>query len=789
MRRFYRVPSTALSASLALAIVTVTSSAAGQTAALPEQPVLGSTLNVDLIRDLPTSNNPFTVLETVQPETIGNRFTSGGLNAATAPEFGAFLNSWTQTQFRIGDVTLTDPRAGGRPLLLPITPFWERIATVTGAMGVDDNAPALSMTLEPQRPGTTWSRAIEGSVSGPPLVPDGTSPVPAVDRVRRWQDGHVLVSGPVTDRLGLVAAGSWRGLSHVAAPNASATSDRAASGFAHLVFAASPRDEVRALGWAQRVTTAASTDTGLHVQSTWERRDPAQLAWRVFGGYTQRTRAAPVTSTSALFVDSLASDPVSDVIDAGAGTARRWALGARVARPAMRLLPTVGADLEGAHVRVVPTGISEIRELVDGVPARVWTLDPGSSIDDRHLTTWAVHANEQVTFRRVTLDAGVRLDAVTGAADGSVRGIRWTTWLPRTMLRWRIADTAGLALIASYRRTAYQLPLNVLAIGDPAAPVADVSLWNGTSIGALIARVGPGTGGDAAFTQIDPQLQRPTTDELVLALESRPIRGLQVQLARITKREQPLLGFVDIGLPSSGYTAFQVPDPDFLPFHRFGAPQVTVYNRPPGSYGRDRYLLTNQTGDPARFWGVELSVRATTDRFTVLFGGNLTWALGPAAAVGFLPTENDQDVLGNLFVDPNAATYVRGQLFQDRSHVVKLAGIYRFPWRIRLGAIARYQDGQPFARLIIVPDLTQGRTAVRAHTNGGAAFSYVGTLDIRLQKVFTTGRSEMAAVMDVYNLPNLGNEVSENVVSGTMFRTPTALQPPRTALVGVRVTF
>jgi hypothetical protein len=154
-----------------------------------------------------------------------------------------------------------------------------------------------------------------------------------------------------------------------------------------------------------------------------------------------------------------------------------------------------------------------------------------------------------------------------------------------------------------------------------------------------------------------------------------------------------------------------------------------------------------------------------------------------------LPTENDQDVLGNLFVDPNAATQARGQLFQDRSHTFKMAGIYRFPWRIRLGAIARYQDGQPFARLVIVPGLTQGPTAVRSYANGGSAFTYTGTLDIRVQKVFTTGRAEVAATVDVYNLTNLGNEVTEDVVSGTMFRTPTALQPPRTALVGVRVTF
>jgi len=200
-------------------------------------------------------------------------------------------------------------------------------------------------------------------------------------------------------------------------------------------------------------------------------------------------------------------------------------------------------------------------------------------------------------------------------------------------------------------------------------------------------------------------------------------------------------------------------------------------------------VLTNQSGDPARSWSLELVARASAERFTLLAGGALTWARGPAAAVGALPSENDQDVIGSTFVDPNAATQARGQLFQDRSHVVKIAGVYRFPWRVRLGAIARYQDGQPFARLVLASNLTQGPTAVRAYANGGSAFTYTGTLDIRLQKAVTVGRAELTGVLDVYNLPNLANEVSENAVSGTTFRAPTILQPPRTAVVGVRVTF
>ena len=170
MRRFYRDPKAAL---LAVAMMTGPASAAGQTPPLPAQPLLGSALDAGLLRDLPTANNPFSVLETLQPETIGSLFAAGGLNAATAPMVGGFLNSWTQTQFRIGDINVTDPRAGGTPLVLPALPFWERITTATGAMGVDDNAPAVSMTIEPPRPGAKWFRAAEGLIAAPALVSDG----------------------------------------------------------------------------------------------------------------------------------------------------------------------------------------------------------------------------------------------------------------------------------------------------------------------------------------------------------------------------------------------------------------------------------------------------------------------------------------------------------------------------------------------------------------------------------------------------------------------------------------
>ena len=133
---------------------------AGQATTIPEQPLLGSALTADMLRQLPASGNPFAVLDAMQTESIADRFVAGGLNSATPPRVGGFLNSWTQTQIRFGDITITDPRTGGTPLLVPLLPVFSRVDVAVGALGLDESASAVSMHLEPMRAGTTWVRSV-----------------------------------------------------------------------------------------------------------------------------------------------------------------------------------------------------------------------------------------------------------------------------------------------------------------------------------------------------------------------------------------------------------------------------------------------------------------------------------------------------------------------------------------------------------------------------------------------------------------------------------------------------
>jgi hypothetical protein len=122
--------------------------------------------------------------------------------------------------------------------------------------------------------------------------------------------------------------------------------------------------------------------------------------------------------------------------------------------------------------------------------------------------------------------------------------------------------------------------------------------------------------------------------------------------------------------------------------------------------------------------------------------------------------------------------------------MMKLLGAYSAP-RVLSGAfVARYQDGQPFARLILADGVTQGRDLVQTYGRGGQRFTYTVTIDARIvaEWPFAAHRSA-GLVFEAFNLLNLANEVEEDIVTGPAFRTITAVQPPRVLRLGVRLSF
>ena len=783
-----------------------------------DQTRLGNTLSPELLRDLPTSENLFAVLEVVQPSLISDRFSGGGLYPGQPAQIGGFLGSWTQTVYRLGDVDLTDPTGSGAPLLFPDLQLWRRVDVATGGLPADLNSPGLAITLEPPNPTDTWTGTLRGAVSHFAHATTLPTQAPSIARSDGWDHAAAVAGGPlVANRLRAVVGSTWTRGSQFNRDETSAVDADVRSLFGQLLFTPSDTDRIRTIGWVQRSQapfehrvpfrqpSRTTSNSSLHLQATWWHDGEEEQPWRMFGGFSRRRRTLdePASAAGTPIFERLLDGPVAEIAMRAPGLVDQWSLGARIGparveRQQQRHTLQAGAEVGGGGARNASFFEGSVGELVDGIPARVWRFAAPETASSRRTVTLALHVTDQLEVTpRLTIDGGLRFESASGSARGAASSIRWNSWLPRAGIRWTPTDWWRTTLFARYSRSAYRLGLDLLATGDPGAPTADVFRWNGsagsptseTTLGPLVARVGPGTGGDAGFSRIDPELRRPVSDELVLGVELTPRDGLRFAVVGTARRENDLIGLVNVGAPASAYSVSFVDDPGPDVLSLDDDRRVPVYNRLPSTFGADRYLLTNPGGDAATLAGLEVSARLTTSRLTLLTGATASITDGAAANRGFGPGENDQGLVGELLVTPNAETFARGRLFSDRAYTVKLAGVYRFPEDVRLGVIARYQDGQPFARLLVFPDLRQGAEAVRAFANGGTRFTFTGTLDVRLQKGFRVGAHRVDAIFDAYNLLNLSYEVEERTVAEPDVRVGSAVQPPRTFQVGARVTF
>jgi len=655
-------------------------------------------------------------------------------------------------------------------------------------------------------------------LGSPPALNAGSASAspPAITRLNSWLHTGLFLSGPVIpERLGALVSATWTRSSHFERDRATVIDANLTSAFLNLVSTPTPADEIRLTGWGQRARDAAphhiafgqpsagEQDTGLHAQAAWQHRAANRDAGvRAFGSYTLGRRATDLVAPAVIVVERLTGGPVPALLEPGIGTDRTWTIGARVNGTiggdtkndaTHRLL--AGVDLSGASATAQSTFAGRVGELINGAPARVWDFIDPPALSDWSSSTLSLFAGDSVAIARVTVSGGLRFERITGSAAPGVTAISWQSLLPRAGVHWAITDFWHLGAFGEYGRYGHRLPLRDLAYGDPTAPTATMSRWNATTaglpqtnaIGPLVQRWGPGSGGVAGFSTIDPALKRPVMDEAVLGFEARPRPSMFVRLAAIGRREPNLVGVVDVGVPESTYSTIGIPD---MGIDVVGAQDDQIllfYNRAPSTYGADRYLLTNPTDDVATFVGAEMIGQVRAEKFFFIAGVTAGRSEGLSANRGFSAIENDAAVLGEVYINPNARGYAQGRVFTERGYTIKTAASYRFANDITFGLIGRYQDGQHFARLVILPGLNQGLEAVRAFRNGRTRFTFSMTVDARLQKGFTIGTRRVTAIFDAYNLFNQALEVEEFSVTGATSRLTSAVQPPRVIQVGIRI--
>jgi hypothetical protein len=779
-----------------------------------ERPPLGSSITVEGLGELPSSATIYALLDTAAPDVVADRLDTGGLSAGDPARVGAHGNTWTQTLFHLGDGDITDPSGKGTPMLSPGVEEWERVDVLTGIMPVDASAPGLAIFFIPRRPFDAWLGSLNLIDSPAFLNASGSMTPPSIMRLDTWAHVNVVAGGQVVpERLGAFTSASWTRSSHFERDSPDELDANLAAAFARFLVSPGSANQVELTGWAQRTRdplanhmaigqqTAAERDRALNVQGAWERLlSGGNAGMRTYGSYTARNRAAELQPVPFVVMERLTDGPVPSVLDPGNGTDTVWNVGGRVhgaidSQDHGRHAILAGFDLSGSSTSTRSAFTGRVGELVNGLPARVWDFsDPASSFWHQTMIT-AYVSDSYAVLPRLTLNAGARLEIVrgfTGDASDSP-AVSWNNWYPRAGLRALLTRFWETGAFGQFARYGHRLPLSDLAYGDPTAPTGSVYRWTGGdlaqsgALGPVVQRVGPGTGGNPLFSAIDPGLRRPYMDEFIFGFEARPHPTTFARIAAIARREQPLIGVVDIGVPDSSYSTIGVPDPGVDLKGPADAETLLFYNRSPATFGTDRYLLTNPPDHVATFVGVDVSAETRANRLFLIAGGTAGRSEGFSANRGFGPLENDAAVLGEVFIDPNARENAHGRLFTERGYTLKTALAYQFGHDVTASLIGRYEDGQHFARLVVMQNLNQGTEAVRAFPNGRTRFTFSMTVDARLQKSFGVGGHSVTAVIDAYNLFNQALEVEEFQVTGGGARLTSAVQPPRVLHIGLRI--
>jgi hypothetical protein len=368
--------------------------------------------------------------------------------------------------------------------------------------------------------------------------------------------------------------------------------------------------------------------------------------------------------------------------------------------------------------------------------------------------------------------------------------------LPRAVLRWTPRDNSPLAVTAGYSWYRNRLPLEYLSVGDPQGPTGTVSRWDDRN-GDLqftndemtpVASVGSCCAGGVAST-IDPDFKAPYVGEFFIGAE-HVLGNWRMRMTGVDRRERHAAALVNTGIGLAEYQTLDVSDAGIDVDGGTTVQTLRLYGRTPAMFGRDRYTLTNPDGLTALYQGVDITVdREFRRRYFFRFGGSAYRIKSTGMNRGFLSNENDQGVLGEAFLTPNALTSGDGRSFFDRAFVIKISGGYRAPGDVRIGMVARYQDGLPFSRVVLADTFYQGRDFVMAIPRGAQRFTYMFTFDGRVEKDFTFGRRRVGLVFEVFNFTNATIEAEEYVVTGTAFRRVSAVQPPPALRVGLRFGF
>ena len=774
------------------------------------------------IKQLPNGRNIWSLLQGQEPSTVTNRFEIGGTETAVPALFSAFGASWTENQYRLNGLDVTDPYSPGLPLINPDFDALSEFQVITASKPAISQASGESLSLASPSPGGELHGGVAMFVSGSPLQSDNMNArlqnfnFPGPLRLNSLLDGSAQLGG----KLPIPAAP----LPFFVALSTQQVS-QSLGGFAAPINTGVNRVLIDFTPWSGRVQRLDLLYSGQHVFNSAQGASPTVApAATTRGGdnfnqfqarWSRSLSSASLLSASFGVVNAILSSDFQNGVQGVStvdlplliftGPAPLATSGLRTRYQATSILQIMTNGPLGSHS--ISVGFDWSRS---DITQRWYEMGNAQQVLVNGQGSEFIHWNTPAQSRQyvqdvsefvwdawrpwkwLTLPIGLRIDTSTGRANGADNGISWTTVQPRLGFVTPFF-APGLVLRGSWSRYGHLLQGRYLDFGNSAALGAQIFRsqdLNGDGV-AQPPEVGPLLrvwGGP--YSAVDPHISRPYTDEISFGFQENIADRLSASIRFLRRDDHRLIALENTGVPFSQYTPVQYTDPGNDGIFGTADDQVlTLYNENPSALGHDFLVLTNQAPH-ASYKGFEAMVVARLRNaweFSASFTAGQTLA---TTSPGNSPLQNDTGVVAALAIDPNTLVMSPGRTYFDRGYMGKITGYYAAPHGFYLAAVATYFDGAPFGRLLFVNGFNQGPFFVRATPvghPGGFQTQFNASIDVRLARDFHLPRGTLSGYLDVFNLMNWSSNTQESALTGPAFllRVPLSVEPPRTARFGV----
>jgi hypothetical protein len=784
------------------------------------------------IQSLPTANNVWSLIENLDFSATTNRIDVGGVWASLPALWSSRGSvSWTQSSYLINGLEATDPYTTGMPLFHPDPEAFAFISHDNGRHPVSSLSPGGTLDLVPKQGADRFHGALGAYFTLPGMASEA---IPARlqaeglyerTRLNSFADYHAQFSGPLVPNKFYIFTSFYRlNVNRDVAEFEPDDKGTVSSALVNLTGRLGP-GTFRLFWTGQAVhhtTLGAARKTPLSatlnsknlfnvVQAVWDvplsPRHHFELGAAFNKGnlhsqfqdgieephaeevFRRISRGAPASAGRSDRATAVLQGKGQSLLGRPSGLRHRLDYGISLRQAASSSKEEIFDNLHLRYLGDVPYEVAKFNTPVDHKEKSFEThLFIEDQIIFRNLASFSVGVHVASSQARVPQD---------GSASGSRGGkINWLSAAPRLGFALPMLNDKSLTLRATAGRFYFHLPLQYLSYGNPRARGGLAYPWTDANHDG---RYQPGEEGElwrregSFYAEIDPELKRPYTDEYAVSVTKVFGGKLFLTLAGFYRETRNLVETLNIGVPLTSYSPVELYDPgDDTLTGTHDDLFLTVYDQDNSTLGDDFLRLTNPDSGSRvnRYRGLDLTLVKKFGSTLFFLAASATEAIGTSSP-GNTEFENDDGVIGTLYDNPNAFIFAKGRLRFDRAYTARMGVSFPLPFGFRLAGLAKYYDGQPFSRKIIVTGLNQGPIYVQAFSRGVARYEFNMTVDLRLEKTIPMGGSCGRIFIDAYNVFDWAKATEEYEWTGPEFllRYATEIQSPRVLRVGVRYEF